>query len=76
MKYQNVPLFVTATVAIILVLLKSHIAINNPDEAMGILLMTYTVSWLIVSMLQQPLKRSWSELVNSFRLLLSFVKVN
>jgi len=74
MKYNNIPLFITTAVAIILVLLKNYIAINNPDVAMGSLLMTYTVCWLIIIMLQQPLKRSWSALVNSFRFVLTFVK--
>jgi len=74
MKFNNVPLFITTAAAIILALLKNHIAINNPDEAIGSLLFTYTVSWLIIIMLQQPLKRSWSAFVNSFRFVLTFVK--
>jgi len=76
MKYKNLPLFITTAIAIILLLLKNHVVINNPDEAMGSLLMIYTLSWILVSMLQHPLKRSWLELVNSFKIFLTFVKAN
>jgi hypothetical protein len=71
---SQIPLIITAVAAVLLVMFKSYVVINNPDEAMGSLLMIYTVSWLLVLMLQQPLKRSWSVLVNSFRFVLTFVK--
>ncbi|CAM3881294.1 hypothetical protein MUGA111182_15025 [Mucilaginibacter galii] len=76
MKQHNLPLFATAVIAIIIVLLKGSVVINSPDKAMGALLIVYTISWLIISMLKQPFKQSWSALTNSFRLLLTFVKPN
>jgi hypothetical protein len=74
MKYKHLPFIITTAIAIVLVLLRKHVAINTPDEVMGSLLMIYTVSWLLILMLQQPLKQSWSVLVNSCRFFLSFIK--
>lgn len=76
MKTSRLPIAFTAAAAIIMVLYKGHVTIVNPDEAMGSLLMIYTVSWLIIAMLQQPLKQSWLALVSSFRLVLSFGKAS
>lgn len=76
MKAKYFSTILTASAAIVMVLFKDYLTIRNPDEAMGSLLMIYTASWLIIAMLQQPLKQSWLALTNSFRLVLSFVKIS
>jgi hypothetical protein len=76
MKTTYLPIITTTVSAVLMVLLKKYILIDGPYEALGSLLMIYTISWCILGLVKKPLRQSYNHLLNACLLLFTFIKIS